>query len=78
MTVLLRSETEAAIRSFLLGVTSPKEFEAWIISGIDDLPATEQAPLWDLRLLLVEYSEGLRALEEAKQRARELVAENAA
>ena len=78
MTVLLRSETESAVRDFLRGETSPKEFEVWIISCIDDLPAAEQAPLWHLRLLLIEYGEDLRPLEEAKEFAEQLLAENAA
>jgi hypothetical protein len=78
MTALLRSEAKAVFRDFLGGKITPKEFEVWIISCIDELPATEQAPLWDMRLLLIEYGEGLRSLEEAKERAEELLAEDAA
>jgi hypothetical protein len=75
MNILLRSETETAIEDFLKGVTSPQEFEGWIISCIDEFPEPEQAPLWELRLLLTEYGEGLRPLKEAKTRARRLLAE---
>jgi hypothetical protein len=78
MTALLRSETQSAVSAFLRGETSPKEFEVWIISRIDELPADEQAPLWHLRLLLIEYGEDLRPIDEAREYAEQLLADSAA
>jgi hypothetical protein len=78
MNTLLRSETESALEDFLKGVSSPQDFEGWIISCIDEFPEAEQAPFWELRLLLTEYGEGLRPLQEAKTRARQLLADIAA
>jgi hypothetical protein len=71
----LRSETEAALRGFLAGKTSPQEFEAWVVSACDDSPSDEeQSGLWELRLLLVEHGEGMRPLGDAKAKAAELLA----
>ena len=73
MNALLKSETEATLEDFLNGAISPQDFEGWIISCIDEFPESEQAPLWELRLLVTEYGEGLRPLKDAKTRAKRLL-----
>lgn len=79
MTVQLRSETESALADFLEGSLSPQDLEGWLISYLDDdVSEPESGALWEMRLLLVEYGEGLRPLEEAKELARQLLSENAA
>lgn len=74
MTVLLGAETQSAVRDFLLGVLSPGDFERWIIAAEDDLPETERTQLWEIRLLLTEYAEKLRPLEDARERAASMLA----
>jgi hypothetical protein len=73
MTIHLGKEAEHALRDFLSGHATPEEFEAWIISAIDDLSTTEQEALWSLRLLLVEAGEGLRTIYEARAEAQRLL-----
>ena len=73
MTILMETETEGVIWDFLGGKTSPSEFEAWIISAVDGLSIVEQTALWEVRLLLIEYGEGMRTIEEVKRRAADLL-----
>ena len=75
--VLVHSEAKSAVRDFVSGTTTPSEFEIWLISNLDDLTNAERDALWHVRLLLVEYDEGLRPLDEAVARARELLTEGA-
>jgi hypothetical protein len=74
--VVLRSETESSLHDFLKGNISPEDFEGWLISYLDEVPGAERDALWEMRLLLVEFGEGLRPLEDAKDHARLLLADN--
>ena len=76
MTIRIGTETEHAVRDFLLGVTSPADFETWIISAVDELSPDEQEAMWAMRLLLLEAGEGLRPIEEARDEARRLLPED--
>jgi hypothetical protein len=76
MTALIETETEAQTRAFLSGQMTPEEFETWIISAIDDVAVvTEREALWEIRLLLTEYGESLRPVEDALRRSAELLRE---
>ena len=76
MAVLVRSEIEAVLSRFLSGAMSPQDFEVWIIGALDDpLMADEQDALWDIRLLLTEYGESLRPLDDALAQARAMLSE---
>jgi hypothetical protein len=76
MTVIIQPETEDALRALLLGTSTPQEFEAWLVSEIDELSGIEQAELWRLRLMLVEHGEGFRSLEDVRQQAATILAEH--
>ena len=79
MTVLLRSETESALGDFLEGSVSAQDLEGWLISYLDDEAAeSEREALWEMRLLLLEYGERIRPLDDAKDCAKRLIADNAA
>ena len=69
-------ETADTIASFLAKNMTAEEFEAWIVSILDEdsLSDNERDALWEIRLLLVEAGEGLRPAEEARSRAAELLA----
>ena len=73
MTTALATETEATLRKFIAGRMSAGEFEAWIISAVDDETDEVRPALWELRLLLTEAGEGIRPLSEAKKRAKSLL-----
>jgi hypothetical protein len=63
---------------FLGGIVSPQDLEGWLISYLDDEVAdSERDALWEMRLLLVEYGEGIRPVDDARACARRLLSENA-
>ena len=51
------------------------EFEEWVVSILDDdsLSEEERDALWEIRLLLIEAGEGLRPIEDARERAGQLL-----
>ncbi len=73
MAVLI-SDTEEEVRAFLAEKSSPQDFEAWIISVLDEA-GDEREALWELRLLLTEYGEKLRPLDDARNRALQLLSD---
>jgi hypothetical protein len=76
MAVLVRIEIETALRDFLEGDLTPEQFEAWIVSAIEDssIPEDRDA-LWEIRLFLTEFGEDLRPIEDARGRAAALLAD---
>jgi hypothetical protein len=74
MTLLIETETEVKTRAFLAEESTPEEFEQWIISAIDDVASVdERNALWEIRLLLTEYGERLRPIDDARNRAAEFL-----
>ena len=74
MTTLVATETETKTREFLAGVCTAEDFEAWIVSVVDGITVqSERDALWEIRLLLTEYGEGLRPIEDAQARGTQLL-----
>ena len=75
MPVRIDTDTEVALRRFVIGEMPASDLEAWIVSAMDELPEGEQPALWQIRLLLTEHGEGLRSIDEARERAGKLLLE---
>lgn len=72
----VQTESVHELRSFLSGTSSSQELEAWLAGlDYDELSDKEREDFGVLRLLLIEYGEGLRPLDEARDEARRLLAE---
>ena len=71
-------ETIRQLQLFLQGDLSPQEFSEWISSaeGDTDRPEREQSRLGLLRLLLIEYGEGIRDLNDVERAASEMLTES--
>ena len=74
--MLFSAETLDQLRGFLYGRVDFSDFCAWVISAIDDsdLPDAERTALAELRLLLLEYDESLRSIEDARTWITDLLA----
>ena len=72
----LSEDSVRTIQGFVCGDLPAEDFYGWVISASDDdeLPASEREALEGLRLLLLEYGEGLRPLDEARAEAKSLLA----
>jgi hypothetical protein len=78
MTVL--AETADNLRAFLIGHMSAQELEGWIISALDDdsflASRDERSSLEEIRLLLLEYGENMRSIDDARIKVASLLGES--
>ena len=76
--MILTQESTRKLQEFLEGDLAPGAFGEWITSaeGDDQLIDFERDALGQLRLLLLEYSEDLRPLEEVRVVAASLLIES--
>ena len=72
----LSSETVRVVQGFLCNDTSTDDFYAWAVSAEEDnsLPQAERDAIAGLRLLLLEFGEGLRPIDEVRAEATSLLA----
>ena len=72
---LLSPDTTLSLRQFLSGEFSLSDFEQWITSAVDDdsLLDAERRALRGVRLVLIEFGEGLRPLDEVRGEAASLL-----
>lgn len=75
---VLSQETTRQLQGFGFGVLSPAALEMWVIAAEDDevFPAAERVRLSELRLLLLELSEGKRELSEVQSFVWAMLSEN--
>src|SRR5689334_21656916 len=74
MAVLIDTENE--VRAFLRDKSSAEDFETWVISILEDVSGEERDALLELRLLLTEYGENLRSIDDVKSRAAQLLSDS--
>ena len=74
--MILSNETIEALQGFVVGTISAPDFGEWIIAAEsdDNVLDRELEALGLLRLLLIEYGEGLRAVGEVQLAASDMLA----
>ncbi len=72
----LSNETVKALQGFLCNATTLEDFYGWVIAASDDedMPDVDRQALDGLHLLLLEYGEGQRPLDDARAEAKALLA----